>query len=162
MTTGDSRWCRWIVTPEQNSVLRFGLQNESSKLNLASLMRWELASPGQGRTSLMQLPGMSEAIADAILDWIDPDEQTREFGAETEYYQTLDRPYRSANAIPRQLSELLFVKGVTRQLLMGTQQQFSDASGSVDSQQSNAHPSMRTEISLRITQLQPERAGFST
>ena len=67
----------------------------------------------------MQLPGMTEAIADAILDWLDADDQTREFGAETEYYQTLDRPYRAANAVPKQLSELLFVKGVTRPLLMG-------------------------------------------
>jgi len=119
----DDRWRFSVVsldkTPEQNSVLRFGLQNESSKLNLNNLMRWEQSSPGQGRTSLMQMPGMTEAIADAILDWLDTDDQTREFGAETEYYQTLDRPYRDANAVPKQLSELLFVKGVTRPLLMG-------------------------------------------
>jgi hypothetical protein len=120
----DDRWRFSVVsldqTPEQNSVLRFGLQNESSKLNLNSLMRWEQSSPGAGRTSLMQFPGMTEATADAILDWLDADDQTREFGAETEYYQTLDRPYRAANAVPQQLSELLFVKGVNRPLLMGT------------------------------------------
>ncbi len=119
----DDRWRFSVVsldqTPEQNSVLRFGLQNESSKLNLNVLMRWEQASPGAGRMSFMQLPGMTEAIADALLDWLDADDQTREFGAETEYYQTLDRPYRAANAVPQQLSELLFVKGVTRPLLMG-------------------------------------------
>jgi hypothetical protein len=119
----DDRWRFSVVsldqTPEQNSVLRFGLQNESSKLNLNTLMKWEQASPGAGRTSLMQLPGMTEAMADAILDWLDADDQTREFGAENEYYQTLDRPYRAANAVPKQLSELLFVKGVTRALLMG-------------------------------------------
>ncbi len=122
---GDDRWRFSVVslevTPEQAGVLRFGLQNESAKLNPASLLRWEQASPGQGRLSLMQLPGVTEAIADAILDWIDADEQTREFGAETEYYQTLDRPYRAANALPRQLTELLYVKGVTRQMLMGVQ-----------------------------------------
>lgn len=120
----DDRWRFSVVsldqTPEQNSVLRFGLLNESSKLNLSSLMRWEQSIPGAGRASLMQLPGMTEAIADAILDWLDADDQTREFGAETEYYQTLDRPYRAANAVPKQLSELLFVKGVTRPLLIGT------------------------------------------
>jgi hypothetical protein len=119
----DDRWRFSVVsldqTPEQNSVLRFGLQNESSKLNLNTLMKWEQASPGAGRTSLMQLPGMTEAMADAILDWLDADDQTREFGAETEYYQTLDRPYQATNAVPKQLSELLFVKGVTRSLLMG-------------------------------------------
>jgi hypothetical protein len=119
----DDRWRFSVVsldrTPEQNSVLRFGLQNESSKLNLNTLTKWEQTSPGAGRASLMQLPGMTEAIADAILDWLDADDQTREFGAENEYYQTLDRPYRAANTVPKRLSELLFVKGVTRPLLMG-------------------------------------------
>ena len=57
--------------------------------------------------------------ADAILDWLDADEVAREFGAESEYYQTLDRPYRSANAVPGSLTELLYVKGVTRTLLHG-------------------------------------------
>ncbi len=119
----DDRWRFSVVSldqiPEQNRSLRFGLQNESSKLDLNVLMKWEQASPGAGRTSLMQLPGMNEVLADAILDWLDADDQTREFGAENEYYQTLDRPYRAANAVPKQLSELLFVKGVTRPLLMG-------------------------------------------
>lgn len=119
----DDRWRFSMISidekPGENSVLRFGLQNESSKVHLASVLRWEQASPGQGRASLMQLPGMTEAIADAILDWLDADETAREFGAESEYYQTLDRPYRSANAIPGSLTELLYVKGVTRSLLHG-------------------------------------------
>ncbi len=119
----DDRWRFSVISldekPGENSLLRFGLQNESSKLHLASLLRWEAASPGQGRTSLMPLPGMTEAIADAILDWLDADEVAREFGAESEYYQTLDRPYRSANAVPGSLTELLYVKGVTRTLLHG-------------------------------------------
>lgn len=120
----DDRWRFSVVavdqTPEQNSVLRFGLKNESSKLNLNTLMKWEQATPGAGRASLMQLAGMTEAAADAILDWMDADDQAREFGAETDYYQTLDQPYRAANAVPNRLTELLFVKGVTRAMLMGT------------------------------------------
>ncbi len=130
----DARW-RFSIesldrTPEQTRVKRFGLQNESARVNLASILRWEQASPGQGRASLMQLPGMTEPIADAILDWLDADEQTREFGAETEYYQTLNRPYRAANTVPKDLTELLYVKGVTRRLLMGTPQ----TSGGLNSQ----------------------------
>jgi len=119
----DDRWRFSIVsldtTVDQSSVLRFGIKDESAKVHLASLLRWEQASPGAGRTSLMQLPGMTEAVADCILDWIDADDQAREFGAEAEYYQTLDRPYRPANALPQRISELLFVKGVTRSLLLG-------------------------------------------
>lgn len=119
----DDRWRFSIVsldmTLDQNPVLRFGIRDESTKVHLASVLRWEQTSPGAGRTSLMQLPGMTEAVADCVLDWIDADDQTREFGAEAEYYQTLDRPYRPANALPQRLSELMFVKGVTRSLLLG-------------------------------------------
>jgi hypothetical protein len=119
----DARW-RFTVASldihgDHNPVLRFGFVDESAKVHLASLLRWEQTAPGAGRTSLMQLPGMTEAIADCILDWIDVDDQAREFGAEAEYYQTLDRPYRPANALPQRISELLFVKGVTRSLLLG-------------------------------------------
>jgi hypothetical protein len=90
------------------------------------VLRWEQASAGAGRTSLMQLPGMTEATADCILDWIDADDQVREFGAEAEYYQTLDRPYGPANSLPQRISELLFVKGVTRSLLLGGSANASD------------------------------------
>lgn len=122
-TTVDARWRFSMVsvdhTAEQGPVLRFGLQNMSARLHLASVWRWEQATPGQGRQALLQLPGMTEEIADAILDWIDPDDVAREFGAESEYYQTLDRPYRAANALPAHLSELLYVRGVTRGHLRG-------------------------------------------
>ena len=39
----------------------------------------------------------------------------------TTIYQTLDRPYPAANAVPQRITELLFVKGVTRRLLLGAQ-----------------------------------------
>ncbi|MEZ6034588.1 MAG: type II secretion system protein GspK [Planctomycetaceae bacterium] len=119
----DDRWRFSVVSldsgPDQNAVLRFGLQDESSKLHLANILRWEQASPGQGRAALMQLPGMTDAVADCILDWMDSDTQPRESGAESDYYQTLDRPYAAANTVPQRLSELLYVKGVTRRMLFG-------------------------------------------
>jgi hypothetical protein len=119
----DDRWRFSVVSmdigQDQNPVLRFGMQNESSKLHLANILRWDQATPGQGRIALMRLPGMTDAVADCILDWIDADNQPREFGAENDYYQTLDRPYSVANAVPQRITELLFVKGMTRRLLLG-------------------------------------------
>lgn len=121
----DDRWRFSVVAvdagEDQMSVLRFGLKNESSRLNLFRLLQWEQRSPGAGRAALLQLPGMTEVSADCILDWLDADDQTREFGAEAEYYQTLDRPYRPTNGLPVSLTELLYVKGVSRSLLLGTQ-----------------------------------------
>ncbi len=135
----DDRWRFSVVTvdvtAEQNPVLRFGLQNESSKLYLANILRWDEATPGHGRVALMQLPGMTDAVADSILDWMDTDDQPREFGAESDYYQTLDRPYFAANAVPQRLTELLYVKGVTRRMLMGSQHADLLAVGDQSSQQ---------------------------
>ena len=48
---------------------------------------------GAGRELLMGLPGMTEDVADAILDWLDEDEEPREYGVESDYYMGLDPPY---------------------------------------------------------------------
>jgi len=107
------------VTRRASSKLQFGLQDESTRLHLAMVLGWEQAEAGAGRAALMQLPGMSEPIADALLDWLDADDQAREFGAESEYYQRLDKPYKPRNGIPETVDELLFIKGFTRELLHG-------------------------------------------
>src|SRR5262249_55173543 len=65
---------------------RFGLEDESARLNLNTLLVVEAAASGGGRQLLMALPAMKEEIADAILDWIDTDDESREFGAELDYY----------------------------------------------------------------------------
>ena len=100
--------------------IRFGVENESARLNLASVLEWESRQPGAGRNALMQLPGMTESLADAILDWIDPDSTPRQSGAENEYYADQNVPYGPRNAIPTSIEELLLVRGVTRDLLYGS------------------------------------------
>ncbi|MEZ6061818.1 MAG: type II secretion system protein GspK [Planctomycetaceae bacterium] len=100
--------------------LEFGLQNESAKLHLGTLLQRDESIPGSGRTALMQFPGMNEQAADAILDWLDADDEPREFGAEADYYQRLNPPYRPRNDVPLSLQELLFVKGVRRQMFYGS------------------------------------------
>lgn len=99
--------------------LRFGLATESSRLNLATLLDWEAAQPGAARAALLNLPAMTEDLADAILDWIDADDAPREFGAESEHYDKLEPAYSPPNRVPATLDELLWVRGVTRALLYG-------------------------------------------
>jgi type II secretory pathway component PulK len=77
--------------------LRFGLEDESCRLNLNMLLEADKVAENGGRTLLMGLPGMTEEIADAILDYIDTDDEPREFGAEAEEYTTLDPPYEPKN-----------------------------------------------------------------
>lgn len=72
-----------------------------------------------GRAMLMGLPGMTEDIADAILDWIDEDDEPREYGAEYDFYSSLDPPYAPKNGPLETVEELLLVRGVTPDLLFG-------------------------------------------
>ena len=90
-----------------------------SKLHLGLLLDLERRSPAAGRDALMNLPGMDESTADAILDWIDTDSVQRDQGAESDYYSGLDPPRQPRNALPPNLEELLLVRGVTREKLFG-------------------------------------------
>lgn len=97
----------------------YGLLRESSRLDLRIVREWENNLPGSGRVALMALPGMTEAIADALLDWMDGDGVPRSAGAEDDYYSSLTPPYSPRNGVPLALEELLLVKGITRPLLYG-------------------------------------------
>lgn len=98
---------------------RFGLADESARLNLSALLTWDARQPGAGRMALMEFPGMTIEVADALLDWMDADEEPREAGAEREYYERLETPVLPANQMPTTIDELLLVRGVTRGLLYG-------------------------------------------
>jgi DNA uptake protein ComE-like DNA-binding protein len=87
-----------------------------------------------GRDLMMGLPGMTEDVADAILDWMDTDEESREYGCESEYYQTLEPPYYCKNGPLDTVEELLLVRGVTPQLLFGSD---TNRNGNVDPHEMN-------------------------
>ena len=130
--------------------VRYGLRNESAKLNVNALIALdsnsELLAPAMSLMSgdaagladgllggmggemsdlslaqslLMALPGMTLDVADAILDWLDEDDEPRPFGAEAEYYTTLPTPYEPKNGPIDSIEELLLVRGVTPDLLFG-------------------------------------------
>jgi len=100
--------------------IRYGLVDESTKLNLHWVLQLDRQQPGTGRALLMRLPGVHEEIADSILDWIDDSStEPREYGAKDAYYMSLDPPYYTRNGMPDSLDELLLVRGVTPKLLYG-------------------------------------------
>ncbi len=143
---------------------RYGLQNESAKLNLNTLAQLDAlaasedaaaaaiglgndgatgagGAPGAGLTDqlnslaatatdstatslasalLMALPGMTEDVADAILDFIDEDDDPRPLGAEfPDYYSQLQPPYKPPNGPLQSIEQLLLVRGVTPARLFG-------------------------------------------
>jgi len=114
-----------IVTPlvsEEAPEVRFGVANESAKLNLPALVAWDERQPGVAREALLELPQMTNEIADSLLDWIDADNEPREFGSEADYYAGLDPPYQPRNGPVEAIEELLLVRDVTRELLLGSDQ----------------------------------------
>ncbi len=97
---------------------RYGVIDEASKININSLLAMD--KTGQLLFDvLMKLPLMTEDIADAIVDWIDADDDSRPSGAESSYYLSLSSPYRAKNGPLNSLDELLLIKGITPQVLHG-------------------------------------------
>lgn len=99
--------------------VRYGLQDESTRINLTTLLQADKSAKGSAKAMLMGLPGMTDEISDAILDWIDADETPREHGAEADHYASLAPAYAPRNGPPASIEELLLVRGVTPQLLLG-------------------------------------------
>ncbi|MEQ8837101.1 MAG: type II secretion system protein GspK [Lacipirellulaceae bacterium] len=164
----EFQWSMTIVSPRiQNGLysgLRYGLQNESAKLHVNSLLPNSRVggTPGAGqadigsmlggqssednsdegaddaaadnqaaqrgndqadpRQRLLAIPGMDVELADALLDWLDTDDIPREFGAEVDYYQQLDPAVTPRNGPITSLDELLSIRGFTRELLYGLDQ----------------------------------------
>jgi len=61
-----------------------------------------------------------DTIVDSIMDWKDPDNLRRLHGAESDYYTSLPNPYRAKDADFETVEELLMVKGMTPEILYGT------------------------------------------
>lgn len=60
-------------------------------------------------------------IVEAVVDWIDEDDDVLGFGgAESSYYQGLEKPYAPRNGPMEFIEELLLIRGVTPELFYGT------------------------------------------
>jgi len=63
--------------------------------------------------------GSISTVADSIQDWIDPDDNMRPAGAESDYYQGLSPSYYAKDAPMDDIEELQLVKGVTPLMFKG-------------------------------------------
>jgi competence ComEA-like helix-hairpin-helix protein len=78
---------------------------------------------------LRLLPGMTEEIAAAIIDWRDGDHETSPGGAEVDYYASLALPYLCRDGPIESILELLRVRGIAPDLLLGED---ANGNGSLD------------------------------
>jgi type II secretory pathway component PulK len=106
---GDAYFWVSRADRENDHLQDFGVEDEGGKININTA----------SATMLLMLPGMTPDVADAIVDWRDPDDNPQPYGAESDYYGSLPSPYRAKNAPFETVEELLLVKGVTPELLYG-------------------------------------------
>jgi len=101
----------WIIGPDvtDDTAHAYGIVGESSKLNLNNA----------GPAVLIELPGMTEDFAAAIVDWRDDDTETTPGGAESDYYLTRPTPYNAQDGPFETLGEVMLVRGATHELLVG-------------------------------------------
>jgi type II secretory pathway component PulK len=95
---------------EEATELAFGLTDENGKMDLNT-------TPIE---VLKELPGMTDGLAEALLDWRDEDDEvTGEGGAESDHYERLIPPYAAKNGPFDSVEELLLVKDFTTEILYG-------------------------------------------
>lgn len=96
--------------------LRFGVEDESGKINLNSLIVLD-SSGDLAREALQKLPNMTEDAANAILNWLRANQSDPSANADYQYYSSLGYtikggPYESPE-------ELLLIRGLTPRMYFG-------------------------------------------
>jgi general secretion pathway protein K len=104
-------------------VYRVNIQDESGKINLNAVSAEQMHALAEA----VGIPKMdADIIVDSILDWRDPDKLSHLNGAEDDYYQTLNPPYKAKNGRFDTVEELLLVRGVTPSYFYGYPERTAD------------------------------------
>ncbi|HQT96555.1 MAG: hypothetical protein B7Z62_02285 [Deltaproteobacteria bacterium 37-65-8] len=116
--TLDEIWSRAALPIELgDGEVRVTIEDEERKIDLNRLMLPNGNAPDDRRLAVFQrlldTLGIDRAVADAVVDWLDNDENPRVGGAESSYYLGLPYPYRAKNDLFDTVGELRLVRGVT-------------------------------------------------
>jgi len=125
----------------------YGVSDEESRLNINTA----------DTESLVKLNGMSAPIAAAIADWRDGDNAVTPGGAEAEYYLSLQPPYQPRNGPFQTLRELLMVKGISPDLLLGRDTHLNGLLDSAEDSAENSSP-----VDNQASDVDTGWAGFLT
>ncbi len=93
----------------------YGLRDEERKLNINALTSQNISILDYLLESLGIDKDTALTIGFSIIDWIDQDDELGDsvYGAENDYYLSLDKSYKCKNLPFDSLEELLLVKGMT-------------------------------------------------
>lgn len=108
--------------PVMDYQVRVEIVDENSKINVSALANDKVEkTPYYGvlQRFLMNM-GLSLDIADALVDWVDPDDTRFPYGAESSnYYFNLIPSYTAKNGKLDSISEILLVKGISPEIFYG-------------------------------------------
>lgn len=109
--------------PVNDASAQCTIGDESGKLNLNAL--FITGQDGQQQENpimvnalraLFAAMGVEDDPTDAILDWLDTDNDARTEGSESDEYQSLESPYSCKNGPMDSIEELLLINGITPDL----------------------------------------------
>lgn len=119
--TLTEEWAQGMITiPVDGELVSVTIQDESGKVDMNRLVtdrgyaddRWMAIF-----TRLLTGLDLDEALADALVDWMDSNSEPRMKGAEDSYYLSLKKPYRAKNQRLDSVDELALVKGFTPEVI---------------------------------------------
>ena len=109
------------------------------------------------KVQLLELPDMSLDTADAILDWMDEDDEVQGIGAEADFYEGRDMGYLPRNGAMRSIAELELVAGAWPDYVRGEDWNLNDRLDPSENDGDTTAPS-----DDRDGELDPGWAGFLT
>lgn len=110
-------------TPVDDGELSGEIEELSSRFNINKLVNNGLINTTQQAIFLRLLDNLgvpandAESLSDAIIDWMDSDENAQPKGAETAWYSTHEQKILPPQAPLLSINELLAVRGMTAELL---------------------------------------------
>ncbi|PSF06262.1 type II secretion system minor pseudopilin GspK [Marinobacter halophilus] len=118
----DEFWAMYaaILPLDSDGVAEVQIDDLSGRINLNDLVsaNGQVDSLAKDRlTRLLRALGITAVSADALVDWIDADDQTiSAYGAEDGQYLMADPPYRAANQPFVSITELRLIDGMTEEI----------------------------------------------
>jgi general secretion pathway protein K len=105
--------------PVEGGMIVVAAEDAQGRFNLNNLLRNNAPSTadiGIFQRLLTSL-GLSSALSEPLMDWIDTDSQARPGGGEDVEYLNLDPPYRAGNQLLASVDELRLVNGFTAEVI---------------------------------------------
>ncbi|MBF0111300.1 MAG: general secretion pathway protein GspK [Desulfamplus sp.] len=115
----------WVKVESESSRIQLTLSQEQNIRVILQNIYGESADDGADYRSIdRELQKDADAFADALLDWIDPDDLVRLNGAEADYYNSLSPPSEPANGPLKSMTEIFMVKDFNLELFWGSPYQY--------------------------------------